>query len=187
MTRDQIVELQKRVGTTPDGFWGPQSTHQCRRHVMSFMPMRNPWPETDQASLTRFYGKPGDESKLVNLDVYALGVKYEGKTVRTIRCHERVAGSLHQVLTEISKGPHAAILGQYAGVYNNRPMRGGSLPSLHARGAAIDLAPATNGNLMHWPTRANMHIEIAEVFAKQSWVSAGPFWSRDAMHHQATR
>jgi hypothetical protein len=66
-------------------------------------------------------------------------------------------------------------------------MRGGSTPSLHARGAAIDLAPSTNGNREHWPSRSNMPIEVMEEFSKEGWLSAGACWSRDGMHFQATR
>ena len=117
------------------------------------MPLeRNPWPNSDQASLTAYYGKAGDESQLVSLVVSDLGVRYDGKDVRTIRCHHKVAPSLHRVLEKLSKTPHAWVLKEYAGCYNNRPMRGGSLPSLHARGAAVDLAPSTNGNREAWPT-----------------------------------
>ncbi len=52
----------------------------------------------------------------------------------------------------------------YDGCYNNRPMRGGSLPSLHARGAAIDLDAGNNGNLVSWPVRATMPLEVMICF-----------------------
>ncbi len=187
MTRQQIIELQRRVGTTPDGFWGPKSIASTQKHLRAMMPTPNPWPATDQRSLTAFYGPPGDESRLVNAPVPGLGIRYDGKPVNTIRCHERVSASLRRALLAISNGPAAWILGQYAGCYNNRPMRGGSLPSLHARGAAIDFAPATNGLFMPWPTRSNMPIEAMEAFAVEGWMAAGAFWGRDSMHFQATR
>ena len=188
MTRAQIITLQKHVGTKPDGFWGAKSIAACQRHLRSLMPRPNPWPATSQAALTAFYGRPGDESQLVNLNVAGLGVKYEGKAVKTIRCHRKVADSLKRVITALSAIPEGrAVLAKYAGVYNNRPMRGGSLPSLHARGAAIDLDPATNRNRQHWPVSATMPIEVMECFAREGWLSAGAAWSRDAMHSQASR
>jgi hypothetical protein len=107
--------------------------------------------------------------------------------VKSIRCHHKVAPSLRRVLENIAKTPHHWVLKEYAGVFNNRPMRGGSLPSLHARGAAIDLAPSTNGNREHWPSRSNMPIEVMEIFAREAWLPAGAFWSRDGQHFQATR
>lgn len=187
MTRQQIIETQERIGTTPDGFWGPASIAACQKYLRSLMPAIIPWPKTDQASLTAFYGPAGDESRLVNLNVEGLGVLYDAAKVRTIRCHDKVSGSLYRILSAISKGPHRAILTQYAGVFNNRPMRGGSLPSLHARGAAIDLAPDGNGNHVSWPVRATMPLEVMEEFAREGWIAAGAFWGRDAMHFQATK
>jgi hypothetical protein len=187
MTRQQIIALQERVGTVADGFWGPKSVAACQRHLRAMMPTPNPWPATDQRSLTAFYGAPGDVSRLVNAPVAGLGIRYGGKPVKTIYCHERVSDSLRRALLAISTGPAAWILGQYAGAYNNRPMRGGSLPSLHARGAAVDFAAATNGLHSHWPTRSNMPIEAMEAFAVEGWLGLGWAIGRDAMHFQATR
>jgi hypothetical protein len=186
MTRAQIIAMQDRIGTTPDGFWGPKSIAACQRHLRALMPKDSNWPSSSQAALQGFYGSPGDESRLVNLDVAGLGVCYDGKPVKTIRCHERVAESLRRILEEIAAGPHAAILATYAGVYNNRPMRGGSLPSLHARGAAIDLAPATNRLSQSWPVSADMPLEVMEAFAREGWVGLGWLIGRDAMHYQPT-
>ena len=187
MNTSQIIQLQKHVGTTPDGFWGPKSTLACQRHLRSLMPSPNPWPKPDQASLSAFYGEPGDESRLVKIDVHLLGVDYDDEPVRYIRVHERCADSLLRILTAISRSPQSYVLADYAGVFNNRPMRGGSLPSLHARGAAIDLRPNTNGNRAHWPTNSDMPIQVMEEFAREGWKSAGAFWNRDAMHFQSTQ
>jgi hypothetical protein len=187
MTRAQIQAMQDRIGTTPDGFWGPKSITACQKHLRALMPKDANWPGTSQAALQGFYGSPGDESRLVNLDVAGLGVRYDGKPVRTIRCHERVADSLLRVIVDLACGPHAAILATYAGVYNNRPMRGGSLPSLHARGAAIDLDPGTNRLSQSWPVSATMPLEVMEAFAREGWVGLGWLIGRDAMHFQATR
>jgi hypothetical protein len=187
MTTQQIKAIQSRIGTVPDGFWGPKSVAACQRHLRAMMPKPHPFPATDQASLTRFYGAAGDESQLVNCDVAGLGVEYALLPVRSIRIHAKLSASLRRIIEAIAASDHAHILKLYAGSYNNRPMRGGSLPSLHARGAAIDLAQATNRNHAHWPTRATMPLEVQEIFAREGWLSAATFWSRDAMHHQATQ
>jgi hypothetical protein len=187
MKQADIQAMQRRIGVTDDGFWGPKSIAACQKHLRKLMPTPNPWPKTDQASLTQFYGKPGDESQHTALDVSDLDVRYEGNRVKTIRCHKKVAASLKRVLVAISKGPHAWVLQRFGGCYNNRPMRGGSLPSLHARAAATDWDDGDNGNLMNWPARATMPLEVMEEFAKEGWLSAGAFWSRDAMHFQATQ
>jgi hypothetical protein len=187
MNHNQIIELQKRIGATPDGFWGPASIKACKAHLRALMPQDHPWPTTDQASLTKFYGRPGDETQLVNLAVGDLDIRYDGKNVKSIRCHHKVAPSLRRILENIAKTPHAWVLKEYAGVYNNRPMRGGSTPSLHARGAAIDLAPSTNQFREHWPMSANMPIEIMEIFSREGWLAAGAHWGFDGQHFQATR
>lgn len=187
MNSDRIKSIQSRIGATVDGFWGPKSIAACQRYFREKMARSgNNWPDSDQASLTRFYGAAGDESKLVNLPVAMLGIKYEGKPVATIRCHEKVAESLLRILTRL-KDTHPDILAEYAGCFNNRPMRGGTTPSLHARGAAIDFAPDTNANKQAWPVSADMPIEFLEAFADEGWTSAAVWWARDAMHNEATR
>jgi len=193
MNSDQIVEIQKRVGAKPDGFWGPKSMASCQRHLRSLMPKNNPFPKADQASLKRFYGDPAKgevEPRLVPIDVTGMGIQYSGKPVTKINVHERCADSLLAALRAITALPDSDgrwVLRKYAGVYNHRPMRGGTNWSLHAYGAAIDLAPDTNGLRAHWPTNSDMPIEVMEEFARQGWKSAGAFWSRDAMHHEATQ
>jgi hypothetical protein len=151
------------------------------------MPCPSPWPEQDDSSLSDFYGPAGDEGRLTNLAVSGLGVQYGGAPVSTIRCHEKVAPSLLRVLQKLKSGPFAGVLSRYAGCYNFRRMRGGSSFSLHARGAAIDIDPDTNGMHDQWPGSATMPIEVMEEFAREGWLPAGAFWGHDAMHMQATR
>ena len=186
MTRDRIKKIQSKIGATVDGFWGPRSITACQSYLRSLMPKDANWPSPSQEALQGFYSSAGDESKLVAVNVEGLGLRYDGKPVKSIRCHDRVADSLKRVLTALAK-THPDILAQYAGVYNNRPMRGGSLPSLHARGAAIDLAADTNRLSQSWPTSADMPFEVMETFAREGWVGLGWLIGRDAMHFQATR
>ena len=178
--------MQERIGVTPDGFWGPKSITACQKYLRGMMPTPNPWPETDQLSLTRYYGHAGDESRLVRFDLPA-GTLYDDLPARHARANERCFESLSRVLHAIAASPHAWVLKEYAGIYNPRPMRGGSLPSLHARGAAIDLAPNSNGNTASWPISSSMPLDVMELFAKEGWIAAGAFWGRDAMHFQSTR
>lgn len=187
MNREQIQDIQRKIGTEPDGFWGPKSIAACQSYLRSLMPAPNPWPDTDQRSLTAFYGEAGDESQLVNLRIPpGLDMRFEGVRVRTIRCHARVEDSLERALVAAY---HVAplVVRIYDGCFNNRPMRGGSTPSLHARGAAIDLCADANGNHVSWPVAATMPFAVMEAFAREGWLSAGAFWGRDAMHFQATR
>jgi hypothetical protein len=185
MTRDRIKRIQSKIGVEVDGFWGPKSIAACQSYLRSLMPKDANWPRASQESLQGFYGSPGDESKLVSVNVEGLGLRYDGKPVKSIRCHDKVADSLKRVLESLAKS-HPDIVAQYAGVYNNRPMRGGSLPSLHARGAAIDLAPDTNRMSQSWPVSADMPLEVMEAFAREGFVGLGWLIGRDAMHFQAT-
>jgi hypothetical protein len=187
MNRQQIIEMQKRIGVTPDGFWGPRSIAACQAHLRQLRPSTSIFPSTSQAALQGFFGSPGDESLLVNLNVIEYGVRYDSQPVRSIRCHHKVANSLERILAGLADIPAGRdVLTRYAGCYNNRSMRGGSLPSLHARGAAIDLDPDTNRNRQSWPASATMPLEVMEVFAAEGWTCAGSSWGRDAMHFQAT-
>lgn len=187
MNESQILALQKRVGTTPDGFWGPKSISACQKHLKALMPAKNPWPKSDEKSLSAFYGPAYSEARLVRVNVpEGVTMLYGGSLVMSIYCHERVAESLLRILTKVAKVCPGVLL-KYAGVWNPRTMRGGTRPSLHARGAAIDLDPSNNGNASHWPIKATMPIEVMECFAAEGWLCAGACWHRDAMHFQATQ
>lgn len=191
MNTQEIKAIQNKIGVVADGFWGPKSITACQNYLRSLMPVPNPWPKSDQESLTGFYGRAGDESQLVTFD-FPFPIFYEGHLTKKGRCHRKVKDSLLRVLKEIGDkwSSHPGIIEEaqdYGGIYANRPMRGASTPSLHARGAAIDLDDDDNGNHVSWPVKADMPIEIMEAFAREGWLSAGAFWGRDAMHFQATQ
>jgi hypothetical protein len=187
MTKTQIKATQSRVGTEADGFWGRNSIAACQKHLRDLMPKTNPWPYATTRDLQNFYGvATKNGTNLINLSVEGLGVKYDGKTVRTIHCNAAVGDSLLRIIKELAK-VHPEVIGDYNGCFNFRPMRGGSNLSMHAYGAAIDFMAGRNGNKTSWPTRASMPVSVMEIFAKEGWLSAGAFWGRDAMHFQATR
>lgn len=186
MTTNEIIAIQRKIGTTPDGIWGRKSIKACEDYLLGLMPKPIQWPRPGDAAMKAFYGEPGDINNLINLPVSDLGVAYFGQKVKTIRCHRRVADSLRLALEEIHAGPAKHILGEYGGCFNYRQMRGGTRFSKHAWGAAIDLSPMRNGLRTHWPVKASMPFEVMEAFSRQGWTSAGAFWSRDAMHFEAT-
>lgn len=180
-----IVEIQKRIGTTPDGFWGPKSIATCQKYLRSLGPIKNPWPSSKNVS--KFYGKPGDNLIRIKVD----GIKYVGveepKPVTSILCHEKIADSLQSIIQDIKQSQSNWILNHYAGCYNNRNMRGSTNLSLHAYGIAVDFWPKENGFRTAWPNPAKMPFDIIEIFSKHGWTSAAAFWGRDAMHFQATK
>jgi hypothetical protein len=197
MTEAQIKAMQARIKAAGfdlgeiDGFWGRRSIAACQAYIRSLMPKNSPWPTQNQAALQAVFGSPGDESQLVRVAL-PFPMYYEGKLATHTRVHRKVADSLLRILTRIGEKyrtmPDVIEEAEdYGGVYNNRPMRGGSLPSLHARGAAIDLDADDNGNKVAWPTDADMPLEIIEEFSREGWTSAAVWWGRDAMHFQATQ
>lgn len=191
MTKEEIEKIQETIGTTIDGKWGAKSTAACQQYLRSFMPSPSPWPASDQASLKKFYGNPGDESNLVEL-VFPYPVFYDGKRVTKTRVHKKCKDSLLRILTAIgaSYGKQHGIMEEaedYGGVFNFRLKRGGSSYSLHAFGAAIDLDADDNTFRDPWPTSADMPLEIMVEFAKEGWIAAGAFWGYDSMHFQATK
>jgi hypothetical protein len=174
MTTNQKIELQKHVGAKPDGFWGPKSIAACKRHLRALMPKDNPWPSSSQSALRAFYGDPDDNSVIVSVVAPGWLRLYDSeKVAKSISCHKLVADSLLRALKD-AHSSHPHIVSRYFGCHVDRAMRGGTSPSTHAYGAAIDLDASTNRNRQSWPTSATMPIEVMEAFAR-------------AMHFQATR
>lgn len=194
MTSAQIKHVQTRIGATPDGFWGPKSESACRKYLRAMMPSPHPFPK--QSDVTAFYGPHGVKggySPPMKSIVLPFTVYYENSPVTKLKAHEKCADSLLRVFNRLavafpteSERRSAGIL-VYDGIYNPRPMRGGSAWSMHSWAIAIDLDAGRNGNLWHWPAKATMPLEVMECFAREGWMSAGAFWSRDAMHFQATQ
>ena len=191
MSTEQIQRMQRIIGVTPDGFWGPKSQSRCRDHLKSLMPSPNPWPFATREGLRDFYGEPGDEANLVAI-TFPYPMYYGGQRVTKTRCHKKVAPSLLRILTAIGqRGAGTREIMEpaedYGGIYNFRNKRGGTSLSVHAWGAAIDLDADDNTFRDPWPLVADMPLALMEEFAKEGWQSAGAFWGYDAMHHEACR
>ncbi len=158
------------------------------------MPKSSPFPK--QARVESFYGPHGVKdgytppTKQITLP---FTVYYEGSPVTKLRPHELCADSLLAIFERLAQtfptksAREAAGVLIYDGLYNPRKMRGNNGSwSMHAWAIAIDLNASKNGNKIHWPTKAAMPLEVMECFAQEGWTPAGAFWSRDAMHFQAT-
>jgi hypothetical protein len=191
MTKAQIIELQTRIGTTPDGFWGPKSIAAVQKHLRAMMPKDNPWPKSDQASLIKFYGQPGEHLTSLKLP-FTMKLYGAENPITAVTVHEKCADSLRRVLVDLYDRYYldADIMkaaSAFFGIYNNRNKRGGTTKSVHAWAAAIDLDADHNAFKQSWPVQATMPLEIMECFAREGWLSAAAFWGYDGMHHQATR
>lgn len=196
MNQSQILKLQERIGTLPDGFWGPKSIAACQKHLKNMMPKPAVFPVEGSVKFNDFYGPHGVEDgytpplKSITLP---FSIYYEGVEKKKLAAHEKCADSLLAVFERLAIAfPNkqsrfdAGIL-TYNGLYNPRLKRKSSLSwSMHAWAAAIDFNAAKNGNSVSWPVKAVMPVEVMECFAQEGWLSAGAFWGRDAMHFQAT-
>lgn len=186
--------MQAKIGTTVDGFWGPQSIAACQRYLKRLMPNPNPFPR--QANVTAFYGPHGAPNGFTpptTTITLPFPIFYGSTRVTTLKPHRLCAQSLLNVFNRLAVAfpttadRRAAGILTYDGLYNPRRMRGNSGAwSMHAWAIAIDFNAASNGNQTHWPARATMPLEVMECFAAEGWLPAGAFWGRDAMHFQAT-
>jgi len=196
MKASQIIKLQERIGTLPDGFWGPKSILACQKHLRALMPVPARFPADGTAKFTHFYGAHGvDGGYTPPLKTITLPftLYYEQTPVKKLAAHVQCADSLLAVFERLAVAfptpqarQEAGIL-TYDGLYNPRLKRGSSTSwSMHSWATAIDFNAAKNGNKTAWPVQAVMPIEVMECFAMEGWLSAGAFWGRDAMHFQAT-
>lgn len=204
MKNADIKDMQRRIGLSGadvDGFWGPRSIAACQRHLKRIWTenSKRAFPSQSQvASGKSIYGRHGEPNgyeppgRSIRLPFVLHLYGDATKPVATLAPHEQVADSLLCVFQRLAEAyptresRKAAGILDYYGLYNPRSMRGGSAWSMHAWKIAIDLDAGRNGNATHWPSRAVMPLPVMECFAAEGWLSAGAFWSRDAMHFQAT-
>jgi hypothetical protein len=164
------------------------------------------WPrEWVSGELDSFYGDPrgsagrADQAWVQqNLTTIAppWAMKSDGGVVSRITIHKKCKDSLTRILNAIweSTGRDqakiaAAHLDQFDGSYNFRVnVNSPSRLSLHAYGAAVDLAAAENPNGTPWRDNGRMLPRWAiDAFLAEGWCWGGDFsGTPDAMHFQAT-
>lgn len=163
----------------------------------------NPLTFPSYNQLNAFYGNPdanGDGSPDLQWEVhnivkiappYRLFWSWSGEKVKTLRIHNKCAGSLLMILDEIGKEfseleRKTYQIDQCGGGYNFRLMRGGNRLSTHSWGCAIDLAPVINGlGVPYNPDKGMMPEKVVKIFKNHGW-NWGGNWSRpDAMHFEA--
>jgi hypothetical protein len=203
LAQEYLSSLGYDVGA-PDGYWGArtQSAYELWRQGIPSegadaeggLVVAPRWPRDSEAALTAFYGAPGAAALVMCEPCYPLRLSWEPQTViRRFSCHARVKESLERVFQGLWElhgrdlaRVQAARMDLFSGCYNNRPRKGNlARPSLHARGAAIDL-DAEHNEFRWGRERATMPEEVIDVFAAEGWLSAGRAWGYDFMHFQAT-
>jgi len=184
-----------------DGLYGPntkfaielyQNSTRDEAPQRAASPSRaNKWPT--YATIEQFYGAPGTNHVIVQLP-YPLKLAWDTDTiVNRTTINKNCADSFVRIMKDILKEyGHEQIttlrLDMFGGIFNNRPMRGGSKLSTHAYAAAIDLDPERNQ--LRWG-RDKAHFarpeykKFLDCWEREGWVSLGVERNFDWMHFQA--
>ncbi|MCM0685778.1 M15 family metallopeptidase [Akkermansia massiliensis] len=156
------------------------------------------WPtEREVLSGHSFFGQPGDPASLVTVPLpYPLRPSWSPDTeLASITCHRFIAVPLTRIFQRTLE--HYGMerirelrLDVYGGCFNNRPIRGGSRPSLHAWGIAIDMDPERNTLYMSAPEAVFSGPEYDafwSIVEKEGAFSLGRERNYDWMHFQFAR
>jgi hypothetical protein len=143
-------------------------------------------PYDDERSLTEFYGPPCDEDSLVQFHLPQGMRLYGGELISVHRCHRMVQESLEEALQAVRDSLGASRFQSegwfnYCGVFNCRRKRGGTSPSVHSWGVAIDLDADRNPFRSEERTLSDAGIDVMEY---HGWLSGGRAWNHDYMHFQ---
>ncbi|MEM9391336.1 MAG: M15 family peptidase [Bacteroidota bacterium] len=188
ITQEAIEHLRAKVsGTTVRGF-RPED-------IIDVNP--NNWPKQYSEQFYEFFGEMGDETNLKSVTMpYRHRLSWDtAKTVSRIRCHKKVADSLEKVLSNVLEAygideVKRLKLDNWGGCFNVRSIRGGSKPSMHSWGIALDYYPAKN-QLRWGADRAVFAQEVYtkwwEIWEAEGWISLGRSRNFDWMHVQAAK
>ena len=206
----QIKALEKNIDTGKvDGFLGPQTNVALDSLVFLIKHKRPPvpfrdhtipnstnWPVEGSIEFHERFGKQGERNLVSIKPAYPHKLAWDlSEVARTIRCHKEVADSLSRVFSRVLEEYGQERISElgldiFSGCYNKRKKRGGSSPSMHSWGIALDFFDSKN--------RLNWHQDRAlfarpeydkwwEIWEDEGWVSLGRVRDFDWMHVQAVR
>lgn len=117
------------------------------------------------------------------------------KKTNSFSCHLKVKNSLERVLNKVfdyygNEKIKDLRLDYWGGCFNKRPIRGGSRPSMHSWGIAIDYDPVKNK--LNWGRDKALfakpeYFRWWEIWEEEGWVSLGRKRNYDWMHIQAAK
>lgn len=151
------------------------------------------WPKHSTAAMVKFYGQRGQN--LVRLKTpYPLRLAWKPySTIHSFiihkKCHDSALRVMQKVLSVYGVDEIKRLrLDLWGGCFNNRAVRGGTRPSTHAWGAAIDWDPERN-QLRWGRAKASLakpdYEEWWKAWEAEGWVSLGRQRNYDWMHVQA--
>lgn len=208
----QVFANRNEIPTNPiDGYLGPiteEAFDQLRKLKMpgvKITPMWRPeqiidvnpnnWPKQYTDEFNEFYGNQGDHLVYVDLPYPHRFSWLLDKQVHRFKCHAKVADSIARVLTKVldhygQNEISRLQLDIWGGCFNIRSIRGGSKPSMHSWGIAIDYAP--NRNKLRWSAdKASFagedYVKWWEFWEEEGWLSLGRARNFDWMHIQAAK
>ena len=215
-----IKNIQKAVGATTDGVIGPKTLNAIidkmskvsikkeevdpliQKYIdkpINFTKVNYKAQPVKQSELrkgTTIFGKAGCENMLVSVSVPSnYPLKYEGKSMKSIRIHKLVADRLEAALKDIINhygediekvAPGACV---YDGSYNLRKTTSSSSYSIHSWGLALDFDASKNTMKMAAP-KARLSQDIYKPFLDileyHGFLSLGRRGDYDWQHCQMT-
>lgn len=154
------------------------------------------WPR--QADMERVFGARGSSEATAgqcNLPFPFIIAWNTSQRVSRFSCHRKVAGAFTRIFADAARHYGEARfrqlrLDRFGGCFNDRAMRGGTRPSTHAYGVAVDLDP--ENNQLRWGRdRAAFARSDYDPFWKiveaAGLVPLGRVANMDWMHFQAAR
>jgi len=144
---------------------------------------------------TNKYGIPSkNPNYLVTLQLpYPMRLSWDKNVkVNKMQCHKLVHDKFKSVFTELLEvyGYEKIVelgIDLFGGCFNFRAMRGGTAPSRHSWGIAIDLDPERNQLKTQWSNAQFSKPEykpMIDIFYKNGFVSLGKEKGFDAMHFE---
>ena len=134
--------------------------------------------------IIRTFGDPDDpkfEANNIVLFDLPYTLLFEGKAVKHARCHKLLVENFQQAFREIQAAGFESQVKNFSGIFNKRVQKGGTRPSTHSWGIAIDLEAEKFplGSLERFPD------EIVKIFKEAGFFYGGDFKKRkDPMHFQ---
>lgn len=206
LSQKAIREFQSMNGLTPDGIVGRNTRAEL---FPDYIPERDAdtaggsspqaslrWPR--QKDMNQFYGLPGNPDATAGTVVLPAPMRIAWdltKKINTFKCHKKVVVPMTEIFRKTiehygEEKWRELGLDLFGGCYNNRPMRGGSRPSTHAYGIAVDIDPAHNR--LRWDARKarlarKEYKPFWEIVESEGAISLGRQRDFDWMHFQFAR